>query len=92
LVERASASLLRAQPWLDEVIEFPREELREALRRGRLSRAARSARGFARELRRRRFELVVDFHSILKSGVLAALSGAPRRAAYARPYGRELGW
>jgi len=92
LVERSSASLLRAQPWIDEVIEFPREELREALRGGRLARAARTARSFARELRRRRFELVVDFHSILKSGVLAALSGAPRRAGYARPYGRELGW
>jgi ADP-heptose:LPS heptosyltransferase len=92
LVERASASLLRAQPWIDEVIEFPREELRESLRRGRLAHAARTARRFVRELRARRFELVVDFHSILKSGLLAAASRAPRRAAYARPYGRELGW
>jgi len=90
LVERPSASLLRAQPWIDEVLEFPREELREALRRGRLLRAFGAARDFLRELRRRRFELVVDFHSILKSGVLAAASGAPLRAGYARPYGREL--
>jgi ADP-heptose:LPS heptosyltransferase len=92
LVEPPSASLLRAQPWIDEVLEFPRAELRQALRRGRLGRAARCTRDFLRELRRRRFELVVDFHSILKSGVLAAASGAPRRVAYARPYGRELSW
>jgi heptosyltransferase I len=92
LVERASSSLLRAQPWLDEVIEFPREELRDALRRGRLLAAAREARRFARGLRRRRFELVVDFHAILKSGALAAMSGAPVRASYARPYARELSW
>lgn len=92
LVERASASLLRSQPWIDEVIEFPREELRSALRRGRLLQAAWRARGFARALRRRRFELVVDFHAILKSGALAAASGAPRRASYARPYARELSW
>jgi heptosyltransferase-1 len=92
LVERASASLLRAQPWLDEVIEFPREELRDALRRGRLLAAARTARRFARGLRRRGFELVVDFHAILKSGALAAASGAPVRASYARPYARELSW
>src|SRR5512147_1186231 len=32
LVERPSASLLRAQPWLDEVIEFPREAIRDGLR------------------------------------------------------------
>ena len=92
LVERPSASLLRSQPWIDEVIEFPREELRGALRSVRIGSAVRTARRFLRELRRRRFELVVDFHSILKSGVLAAASGAPLRAAYARPYGRELSW
>jgi ADP-heptose:LPS heptosyltransferase len=92
LVERPSASLLRAQPWIDEVIEFPRAALRAALGGARLLGAARALRGFARELRSRRFELVVDFHSILKSGALAALAGARRRAAYARPYGRELSW
>jgi 3-deoxy-D-manno-octulosonic-acid transferase/heptosyltransferase-1 len=92
LVERASASLLRAQPWLDEVIEFPREELRDALRRGRVLAAGRTARRFARSLRRRGFELVVDFHSILKSGAHAAASGAPLRASYASPYARELSW
>jgi ADP-heptose:LPS heptosyltransferase len=92
LVEPASASLLRGQPWLDEVLVFPRAELRAALRGGRLGRAAGIWRRFSAELRRRRFELVVDFHSILKSGLLAAASRAPRRAAYAPPYGRELSW
>ena len=43
LVEPASASLLRGQPWLDEVLVFPRGELRAALRRGRLGRAARAS-------------------------------------------------
>jgi len=35
---------------------------------------------------------VVDFHSILKSALLARASGAPRRAAYAAPHGREGAW
>jgi ADP-heptose:LPS heptosyltransferase len=92
LVEPASASLLRGQPWLDEVLVFPREELRAALRSARLGAFARAWRRFSAELRRRRFELVVDFHSILKSGVLAAASRAPTRVAYAPPYGREGSW
>jgi ADP-heptose:LPS heptosyltransferase len=92
LVERSSASVLEGQPWLDEVIVFPREELREALRGARLARAAKLAWEFRRRLRKRRFDLVVDFHSILKSGVLSTLTGASRRVAYARPFGRELGW
>jgi ADP-heptose:LPS heptosyltransferase len=32
---------------------------------------------------------VLDFHAILKSGVLAFLSGAPMRVSYARPFARE---
>jgi ADP-heptose:LPS heptosyltransferase len=92
LVEPASASLLEAQPWLDEVLVFPRPLLRESLRRGHLGRASRDLRGFLRALRSKRFDLVVDFHSILKSGLLSLASGGRRRVAYARPFGREAAW
>jgi ADP-heptose:LPS heptosyltransferase len=89
LVEPASASIVEAQPWLDEVILFPRGMLRESLRQWRLLSAWRIARRFLAELRRHRFDLVLDFHAILKSGVLARLSGASRHIGYARPFARE---
>jgi ADP-heptose:LPS heptosyltransferase len=92
LVEPASRSGVEGQPWVDEVLVFPRSELREALGRGHLLAAAARLRAFLRALRSRRFDLVVDFHAILKSGLLARASGAPLRIAYARPYGRELSW
>ena len=92
LVEPGSAGAIEGQPWVDEVIVFPRDRL-EALRRWRAPGAAlRELAGFVRGLRRRRFELVVDFHGILRSALLGALSGAPRRIGYARPFGRELAW
>ncbi len=91
LVEPPSASLLRGLPWLDEVRVFPRPELRGALRRGRLDRAARAGWRFLRDLRAADYDLVVDFHSILKSGALARVSGAGRRVTYAPPFGREGG-
>jgi heptosyltransferase I len=89
LVEPASASLLAGQPWLDEVIVFPRGALAGALARARLGAFTREARAFTRRLREARFDLVIDFHAILKSALLARLSGAPRRASYARPFARE---
>lgn len=89
LVEPPSASLVAGQPWLDETLVFPRPELADALRRGRLLEAARCAARLRAELRARRFDLVVDFHAILKSGLLARATGAPRRVSYARPYARE---
>ena len=89
LVEPASAGIVEGQRWVDEVILFPRGMLRESLRRWRLVSTLRIARRFLAELRRHRFDLVLDFHSILKSGVLARLSGASRRVGYARPFSRE---
>ncbi|MCL4684502.1 glycosyltransferase family 9 protein [Myxococcota bacterium] len=89
LVEPASRSLVEAQPGIDEVLVFPRDELIDALRRGQLARFATGWLRFVRRLRRRRFELAVDFHALAKSALLAYASGAPLRVSYARPYGRE---
>jgi ADP-heptose:LPS heptosyltransferase len=92
LVEPAAASAVRGQPWVDEVIEFPRPQLVRELRAPAWSAARRRFADFAAQLRRRRFDLVVDFHSILRSALLARLSGAPQRVGYARPFGRELSY
>jgi ADP-heptose:LPS heptosyltransferase len=92
LVEPASRSAVEGQPWVDEVLVFPRGEIEAALRRGRLFAAARALFGFVGTLRGRRFDLVVDFHAILKSGLLALVSGAPCRASYAPPFARESAW
>ncbi len=89
LVEPPAASLLGGVPWLDEVLVFPRPELRAALRGLRPDRLLRQGGGFLRALRAEDFDLVVDFHAILKSGTLAFLSGARRRVSYARPFARE---
>ena len=92
LVEPRSAGVLEGQPWVDEVIVFQRPRVVEALKRGSLVTAARELASFARVLRGRRFDLVVDFHSILRSALMVRLSGAPVRVGYARPFGRELSW
>ncbi len=92
LVERAASGILGDQPCIDEVRIFPREVLRSALRRVRADVLARELSAFVRALRADRFDLVLDFHSILKSGLLAWVSGARQRVTYAPPFGRELAW
>jgi ADP-heptose:LPS heptosyltransferase len=92
LVEPASRSAVEGQPWVDEVLVFPRGEIEAALKRGRLFAAARALFHFVGVLRRRRFDLVIDFHAIVKSGLLALVSGAPRRASYGPPFAREASW
>jgi ADP-heptose:LPS heptosyltransferase len=92
LVERKAAGALAGQPGLDEVLLFPREELMARLRAFDLPGLWRRAGTFCSALRARRFDLVLDFHGILKSGALSRLSGASRRVGYARPHARELAW
>ena len=92
MVEPKAASAVAGQPWIDEVLVFPRNALAAKLRRYAVREALAEAITFVRTMRGRRFDLVVDFHAILRSAVLGRLSGAPQRVTYARPFGRELAY
>ncbi|MBI4714345.1 MAG: glycosyltransferase family 9 protein, partial [Nitrospirae bacterium] len=79
LVEEGFEDLLKANPLLDEVIVLPRRTWKRMAREGRLWALGSSLIGFAKELRRRRFDLAVDLQGLLKSGIWAFLSGAAER-------------
>ncbi len=74
LVNRSYEPLLRGHPDLDEVLPFDRGATRYGLWR-----AARSYARFFRDIRARRFDLVIDLQGLLRSGLFTAASGAPRR-------------
>ena len=42
------------------------------------------------DLRQRKFDLVLDFHGIFKSGVVSLLSGAKERVGYERKFSKEF--
>lgn len=92
LVERGAASVLDGHPDLDAVIEFPRASLTKAFRSGHFGDAYRVLRRFIALLRSEHFDLVIDFHAIAKSALIAWSSRAPMRVSYAIPFGREWSW
>lgn len=80
-VERKSAAVVEGLPGLNTVWVYERSRdfvlaCREFLR-------------LCREVRRQKYDYVVDFHGLLKSGVLALASGAPERIGFARPRAQE---
>ncbi|MGM0553431.1 MAG: lipopolysaccharide heptosyltransferase II [Pseudomonadota bacterium] len=79
LVQPEFAALLDANPELDAVITWPRKEWEDLWRRRRYLRLAREVWRFRRRLRREGFDMVLDVHSLMKSGLLARLTGARRR-------------
>lgn len=79
LVEPAGAGLLRANPHLDEVIVWPRGDWKKLWQTRRYGEWRRAVTDFVRALRARGFDLVLDAQGLLKSGIWARASGAPRR-------------
>jgi len=88
LVEDLSFDLLGGHPEINEVLRFPRREMRAAAARPRLLAGLIAA--LRRDLRRRRFDVALDFQGSLKSALLARLSAAPRRVGFAPGHCREL--
>ena len=77
VVNRGLRGLLDGHPHLDEVIPFDRGALRFG------PRGLWSALGFARELRERRFDVVIDLQGLLRSGLMTAATGAKVRVGLA---------
>jgi ADP-heptose:LPS heptosyltransferase len=90
LVEPAASGVVEVSGIVDETIVLPRRDLVESIRTLDALMLARQVVGLVRRLRRRRFDLVLDFHGIFKSGLLALVSGAPVRVGYGPTAAREL--
>ncbi|HWT71987.1 MAG TPA: glycosyltransferase family 9 protein [Oxalicibacterium sp.] len=79
LVEPGIDALLRPDPHIDERILWPKAEWKTLWRDGRRLEFFRRVRAFRAQLRAQRFDVVLDLQGLLKSGLLAWLTGAPRR-------------
>jgi lipopolysaccharide heptosyltransferase I len=77
VVNRGLRGLLDGHPELDEVIPFDRSTARLN------PRGITSISRFLLDLRRQRFDLVVDLQGLLRSGVMAGATGAPVRVGLA---------
>src|SRR5436309_6443748 len=85
-VEPGSSEILRDNPFLDRLIEIDTKALRRGLMSGETLRAPRQQ---LRLLRASAFDLALDFQGLLKSAMIARLSGARRTVGFAREQLRE---
>jgi heptosyltransferase-1 len=85
-VERNAVEILKDNPLLDRLIEVDTKALRRGLMSGETLRAPRQQ---LRLLRASAFDLALDFQGLLKSAMVARLSGARRVYGFARDALRE---
>jgi heptosyltransferase-1 len=79
LVQPECSALLDHHPDLDETLICPMGHWRRLWRERRLRELAAGIGALRQTLRLRRFDLALDIQGLLKSGLLAWLSGAPER-------------
>ncbi len=80
VIEPKSLPILEGHRALDDVVVFPRHSW------------FRGGARFVRELRKRRFDVVLDTQRLLKSGAVSLASGCPVRVAFDRGRSKELNW
>jgi len=91
IVEERFAGLLEGHPCINELITIPRALWGRSLRNPlRWPGVMPELMDLALNLRRRRFDVSIDFQSSVKSGWLVAAAGATLRVGFAPPVSREL--
>lgn len=81
VIERKSVEVIQGHPSLDGVLIFERP--------ARAIDAVREFMGLCRSIRDNQYDIVLDFHGILKSGLLTRYSGARDRIGFSRPRSQE---
>ncbi|MBX6312028.1 MAG: glycosyltransferase family 9 protein [Isosphaeraceae bacterium] len=82
LITPENADLVRHHPALSHVVSFPR---RQYARFGRSWDATAGPLRLLAEIRRNRYDLVIDLHGQLRSAIFTLASGAPTRIGFDRP-------
>jgi 3-deoxy-D-manno-octulosonic-acid transferase/heptosyltransferase-1 len=84
LVEEDAASLVQGHRALNRVIVSKRKRWLKALRSLSLLSTIKEVYGFIKELRDTRYDMILDFQALLKSGILIALARGQRKIGFGK--------
>jgi heptosyltransferase-1 len=87
VVARGLEGLLEGHPMVDEIIIIDKDKWKKP---GRLIETVNEIAGLLREMRRRRYDLVMDLQGLFRSGVISMATGAHVRIGFSEA--REGGW
>lgn len=87
VVARGLEGLLEGHPMIDKLIIIDKDGWKKL---GRLPETFREVGGLFKELRRGRYDLVIDLQGLFRSGAISMATGAPVRVGFSEA--REGGW
>ncbi len=93
VVQDLSEDIVRSFSSIDDVIVLPRKRWVRMIKKPAFyPRMFREITGWIRALKRQKYEVVLDFHGILKSGIIGLLSGAKKRVGFEKGYCKEFNY
>ena len=84
LVEEDAAGLIVGHPALDRIIVSRRKRWARGILRGECFKTIRESYWFLKALRDTHYDLIIDFHGLLKSGLLIGLSKGKRKIGFGK--------
>ena len=82
VVEEAAAELVKNHPYLDAVLISRRKSWSKDIQKGKILKPLFDMSSLIKELRQRRYDLVIDFHGLFKSSIIVLLSLGKRKLGY----------
>jgi len=82
VVEEAAADLVKNHPYLDAVLISRRKSWSKDIQKGKILKPLFNLRSLIKELRWRRYDLVIDFHGLFKSSIIVFFSRGKRKLGY----------
>lgn len=89
LVEGSVSLFLSYQGFVDDVIEFPRHSIVRAIKKSDPIRAIKEVHAFLKRLREVKYNIIADFHGIIKSAILSIIARGDRRVGFGKIYAKE---
>jgi lipopolysaccharide heptosyltransferase I len=90
VVQYPISQFLLFQGLADEVLVFPRKAIEAHLREGRWGAGLLMIRAFLRDVRRKRFDVLLDLHGCLKSAILSLFVRTERRIGLGKGFSKEM--
>ncbi|TKB01229.1 glycosyltransferase family 9 protein [Alteromonas portus] len=82
LVEAPYVSLVSSQPYVDNVIAWPKNEWRALLKARKYWALFSAIKAFRKTLKQKEFKVAIEAQGLLKSAFFAYISGAPQRIGF----------
>ncbi|HON56627.1 MAG TPA: glycosyltransferase family 9 protein, partial [bacterium] len=90
LAEKHNSNILKDLPYIDKIYKLPRRDWQNRLISKDFFKVLREFNEFIKKIKNEKYDAVIDFHGIFKSGLLSYLSGCPVRIGYTKEYCKEL--